>query len=71
MIHNRTISSYDRLLISTPNLPVAINTTATNISLKDKKSQHVFVGNALGAESSLLCCNKHYYVNSHTNDGKY
>ena len=39
MIDKRTISSYDTLLISPPNLPVAINTTAATVKYEPKTDE--------------------------------
>lgn len=38
-IDKRTTSSYDVLLISAPNLPVAVNTTATAVQYKRKDTK--------------------------------
>ena len=38
-IDKQTISSYDILLVPTPNLPVAINTTAATVQCKTKRHE--------------------------------
>ena len=39
MTDKRTISSHDILLISTPNLPVAVNTTAATVQYQPKRRE--------------------------------